>query len=50
MSADLPGLAEFLLARRTGDSEGFKQWTLNARPLQLRASKDPDHGRPGHFL
>ena len=46
MKADLPGLAEFLLARRTGDSEGFKQWTFNARPLQLRAAKDPATGAP----
>ncbi len=44
MSANLPGLSDFLLARRTGDSEGFKQWTLNARPLQLRASTDPTTG------
>ena len=44
MRADLPGLSEFLLARRTGDAEGFKQWTFNARPIQLRASKDPATG------
>jgi hypothetical protein len=44
MKADLPGLANFLLARKSGDTEGFKQWTLNARPLQLRASKDAATG------
>src|SRR5262249_1200621 len=41
---DLPGLSDFLLARRSGDAEGFKQWTLNARPLQLQAGKDPTTG------
>ena len=41
---NLPGLSEFLLARRSGDTEGFKQWTLNARPLQLKASKDAATG------
>jgi hypothetical protein len=44
MSANLPGLSDFLLARRTGDTEGFKQWTLNARPLQLIATKDAATG------
>jgi len=44
MKAALPGLSEFLLARRSGDAEGFKQWTLTARPLQLRASKDAETG------
>jgi hypothetical protein len=44
LKANLPGLADFLLARRSGDSEGFKQWTLNARPLQLLASKDAATG------
>ena len=40
----LPGLAEFLLARRAGDTEGFKQWTLNSRALQIKAGIDGASG------
>ena len=40
----LRGLAEFLLARRSGDAEGFKQWTLNTRTLQTRATVDGESG------
>ncbi len=41
---DLPGLSEFLLARQTGDAEGFKQWTLSSRALQVRAAADAATG------
>ena len=40
----LPGLAEFLLARQTGDTEGFKQWTLTSKALQVRAAADAATG------
>lgn len=40
----LPGLSKFLLARQTGDTEGFKQWTLTPKALQVRAAKDAATG------
>ncbi len=40
----LPGLSEFLLARQTGDAEGFKQWILSSKALQVRAAADADTG------
>lgn len=40
----MPGLSKFLLARQTGDTEGFKQWTLTPKALQVRAAKDAATG------